>query len=140
MRQLLRYSVWPISICLASPLIIEGPSDVETVEESDAEFSCSATGEPLPTIQWYFMDILLSDSPKYTITNDQSELVSRNGSGIEYSSGSGSDVQSDIATISALRVSNVSQSDSGSYTCLAVNDHGNDSATAELLFLSKSDE
>ena len=36
-------------------------------ERETASFTCQATGEPIPTISWYFNGVLLADG---TILND----------------------------------------------------------------------
>ena len=62
-------------------------------------FSCKATGEPVPTISWYFNKVSINDTNKYNIT----EFV--NGS----------------VVTSVLTILNVQSCDVGTYTCEAYN-------------------
>ena len=62
-------------------------------------FSCEATGEPVPTISWYFNTVSINDANKYNI----SEFV--NGS----------------VVTSVLTILNVQSCDVGTYTCEAKN-------------------
>ena len=71
-------------------------------EGSNASFTCQATGEPVPTIVWYFNGALVNatNTIKYTIS-----MMSFN-----------------IATINdTLTIMNVQSSDVGTYTCNATN-------------------
>ena len=70
-------------------------------ETNQVVFSCSATGEPIPTISWYFngVSINVSDSRKYTLAS------SKNGT----------------AVTSLLIIVNAQSSDVGTYTCDAEN-------------------
>ena len=97
-------------MCLAAaPVITTGPSNETRLEGDMAVFACSAEAEPLHDVEWFFQD---SDEPlsgnRYTIEP----------------SGSASHGQ--------LTVSNVTEADTGMYTCFASNVHGNDSASAYL--------
>ena len=72
-----------------------------------ATFTCQATGEPVPTISWYFNDVMInvSDTSKYMI---MSTLINT------------------TATENTLTVYNVTSSDVGTYTCNATNTIGSD--------------
>ena len=70
----------------------------------DSIFMCAAFGEPVPALSWSFGDISLSTDEKYT--------VSENGS---------------MLTVHAVQLQ-----DEGNYTCIAVNTHGQDEASAHL--------
>ena len=63
-----------------------------------AVFACQATGEPFPTISWYFNDVPV----------DMTNTVKYN-------------VLSVYPGQSILRISNVQSSDVGTYTCNATN-------------------
>ena len=80
------------------------------VEGGTAVFTCMGAGEPAPTFLWYFQG---ESCTNCYIMND-----------VE-------------ANTSVLTVSRVSLSDTGEYTCFVINEHGNDSATAQLQVLSK---
>ena len=72
-------------------------------------FNCSAEAEPLQTVQWFFNDIILpTGGSKYT-TDDVN-----------------------TSTYGRLTVHGVNQNDTGSYTCVVSNTHGNASASAYL--------
>ena len=65
-------------------------------EGSIASFTCQATGEPVPTISWYFNDVPVdvTNTVKYAVT-------------------------SAAPGQSVLRINNVQSSDVGTYTCNA---------------------
>jgi len=67
-------------------------------EGDTASFTCQATGEPVPTISWYFNDIPVdvTNAVKYTV------IFAAPGQ-------------------SFLRINNVQSSDVGTYTCNATN-------------------
>ena len=79
---------------------------------STATFTCAAEGNPVPTFQWRYGESTLADNDKYDITATTS-------------------------TLSTLTVLDISLSDDGNYTCNVANDHGNDSASANLQVLCK---
>ena len=69
---------------------------------NDASFTCQATGNPIPTISWYFNDapVDVTNTMKYTIS-----MMSLN-----------------TTTISnTLTIMSVQSSDAGTYTCNATN-------------------
>ena len=71
----------------------------DTENEGDtAFFRCSSTGEPVPTISWYFNDVPVD------VTNT-----------VKY------EVVSTSPGQSAIRINNVQSSDVGTYTCNATN-------------------
>ena len=74
--------------------------DQEQNEEDTASFTCQATGEPAPTIRWYFNDDLLMDGTEHMIS-----MMSLNTTTIS----------------STLTIMNVQSSDVGTYTCNATN-------------------
>ena len=85
----------------------------ETQNERDtASFTCQATGEPIPTISWYFNGAPVNDANtmKYTIS-----LMSLNN------------------TINnTLTIMNVQSSDVGTYTCNATNVVSSDTSSGVL--------
>ena len=73
----------------------------QTQNESDtASFTCQATGEPIPTISWYFNGVLLVNGMKH-----MTSLMLLNT----------------ITINSTLIIMNVQSSDVGTYTCNATN-------------------
>ena len=86
-------------------------------ETNPVTFSCQATGEPIPTIIWYFNSIMInaSNTRKYNISN------STNGSVIT----------------SVFTILNTQSSDAGNYTCYAENDLGNDQDPGALTINGK---
>ena len=75
-------------------------------------FSCKATGEPIPVINWYFNDVMINvtDETKYNISNSLNETV----------------------LTSLLTITNVQSSDVGTYTCHAENIIGIDRSSGIL--------
>ena len=87
----------------------------QTQDEGDnASFTCQATGEPVPTISWYFKDDPVdndTDVDKYDI----------------------SEVELNTTTISnTLTIMSVESSDVGTYTCNATNVVSTDSSSGVL--------
>ena len=69
-------------------------------EGGTASFTCQATGEPVPTIRWYYNSVPVDETMKYTIS-----VMSLNTTAIS----------------STLVITNVESSDMGTYTCNATN-------------------
>ena len=95
---------------IAAPVIVMGPSNETRLEGDVAIFVCLAEAEPLHNVTWYFQDndVPLSGS-RYTIE------------------------PSNDPNYGQLTVSNVTEADTGIYTCLVSNVHGKDSASAYLV-------
>ena len=74
--------------------------DLEQNETDTASFTCQATGEPVPTISWYFSGNLLVNGTEHMIS-----IMSLNTTIIS----------------STLTIMNVQSSDVGTYTCNATN-------------------
>ena len=70
-------------------------------ETNPITFSCQATGEPVPTISWYFNGVMVnvSDTSKYNKTSSVNET----------------------SVESFLTIMNAQSSDVGTYTCQAEN-------------------
>lgn len=89
------------------PSITADPSDTVVAPESTAIFTCSANGQPSPTISWYHDGNLL-------VSDGQVSVTSSGGS-------------------STLSVGGVAEEDEGEYHCQAQNSQGTvDSQTAQL--------
>ena len=82
-------------------------------ESGTASFTCQATGEPVPTISWYFSSIPVDETNtmKYTIS-----MMSLNTTTIS----------------STLTIMNVQSSDVGTYTCNATNVVSTDTSSGVL--------
>ena len=94
---------------LVAPSISPEVMDQTLNEGSNAFFMCSVTGEPVPTISWYFNGSLLkNDTTKHTIATYE------------------------------LRVLNVQSSDAGTYTCNATNVVSSDTSSGALTVNGKS--
>ena len=103
------------SLQLFNNLLIDAPNFIlqvlgDTENEADsASFTCHATGEPVPTISWYFNDVPVD------VTNT-----------VKYS------VISTVPGQSTLRINNVQSSDVGTYTCNATNVVSSDTTSGIL--------
>ena len=85
-------------LCLVPPDITEGVTDLLENETNPITFTCEATGEPVPTISWYYNNILLNASD-----HNISSIVSG------------------IVVESLLTIFNTQSSDVGTYNCYAEN-------------------
>ena len=80
-------------------------------EGGTASFTCQATGEPAPTIDWYFNNSLLANGTKHTI----------------------SETSVNTTTVSSmLTIMSVESSDVGTYTCNATNVVSSDTSSGVL--------
>ena len=91
--------------------------DLVENESNPVTFSCQAIGEPLPTISWYFNDVMINSSDE----NEYNISTSLNGT----------------AVTSILTVVNAQSSDVGTYTCIAENIIGSDQSSGILTACSK---
>ena len=83
-------------------------------EGDDASFTCQATGEPVPTISWYFNGTLISNDTnmdKYDILETSVNTTTIN---------------------STLTIMSVQSSDVGTYTCNATNVVSSDTSSGVL--------
>ena len=84
----------------------------QTQNEGDtASFTCQATGEPVPTIIWYFNGVLLVNGIEHMIS-----MIPLNTTTIS----------------STLTIMNVQSSDVGTYTCNATNVVSTDNSSGVL--------
>ena len=110
------YSVANIfKICFTHLVPAKVISDAEIFlknETNPVTFSCQATGEPVPTINWYFNGIMIntSNTSKYNISNSISGKM----------------------VTSVITIVSVQSADGGTYTCHAVNIIGSDESTGIL--------
>ena len=94
---------------LDTPTFIVQVMDDTENEGGIASFTCQATGEPVPTISWYFnyVPVVVTNTVKY-------------------------DVVSTRFGQSSLRINNVQSSDVGTYTCNATNVVSSDTSSGVL--------
>ena len=92
--------------------IINGITDVLENETLPSIFTCQSTGQPIPTISWYFDDIMInvSDENKYILS------TSINGT----------------VVTSVLTIVSIQSSDVGTYTCFATNIIGGEQRSGVL--------
>ena len=84
----------------------------ETQDEgTTASFTCQTTGEPVPTISWYFNGTLLADGATHTISETSVNTTTIN---------------------STLTIMSVQSSDVGTYTCNATNVVSSDTSSGIL--------
>ena len=88
-------------IATASPTISPEVMDQTQNETNTISFTCQATGEPVPTISWYFNDVPVD------VTNIAKYIVSV--------------ISLHVTANSTLTIMNVLSSDVGTYTCNATN-------------------
>ena len=92
--------------------IVSDVTDMLENETNPTIFSCQATGEPVPSISWYFKGVMIntSDVNKYNVSNTLRETT----------------------ITSFFTISNVLSSDVGTYTCNAENIIGIDQSSGIL--------
>ena len=89
------------------PVTLSEITDISDESRDTVNFTCIATGEPVPNISWYFNIVMINISSKYLI---MSELI--NATTVE----------------NTLTILNAVPSDVGVYTCTASNILGNDTS------------
>jgi len=102
-------------VYVVQPEITDEVTDLLENETNPVTFTCQATGEPVPTISWYFngtsgVMINVSDTSKYNISS------SMNGAVI----------------MSSLTILNAQSFDVGRYTCYSKNILGIDTSSGIL--------
>ena len=92
--------------------ITSGVTDMLENETLPSIFTCRSIGQPIPTISWYFNDIVInvSNASKYNISTSVNETV----------------------VTSVLKIVSAESSDVGTYTCFAENTFGNDQSSGVL--------
>ena len=98
--------------------IITNVVDLLENENNIVTFNCQATGEPVPSISWYFNGIMVNVSvtSKYNISSSVNETL----------------------VGSFLTITNVQSSDVGTYTCHAENIIGIDRSSGILTVNGKN--
>ena len=100
-------------LCLTDgPTIIQQVIDQIQNEGDIASFACQATGEPVPTISWYFNDVPVdvTNSLKFNVVFAMFATI----------------------IINSLRINNVQSYDVGTYTCNATNVVSSDTSSGVL--------
>ena len=97
--------------CLVDATIIVEVLDQMQDEGDTASFTCQATGEPVPTISWYFNGAPLADGATHTISETSVNTTTIN---------------------SILTIMSVESSDVGTYTCNATNVLSSDTSSGVL--------
>ena len=97
--------------CLVTPTISPEVMDQTENEGDTASFTCQATGEPVPTISWYFNSALLVNGARHTISETSVNTTTIN---------------------STLTIMSVESSDVGTYTCDATNVISSDTSSGVL--------
>ena len=99
--------------CLVTPVINNQIMDQEVNEKGTASFTCQATGQPVPTIGWYFNGALVDkfNTVKYKISTMPLSATYINNT---------------------LTIMNVESRDVGTYTCNATNVLSTDTSSGVL--------
>ena len=108
--------VYEITLILYTviPNINQNISNKTTNETQSVNFTCEATGKPVPNVSWYFNGIMINvsdNSNKYMIISKSLNITT---------------------TENTLTVYNVTSSDVGTYSCSTTNVLGNDSTSGLL--------
>ena len=97
------------------PMILSEITDLSDGGRTIGNFTCTAIGEPVPDISWYFNDVMINvsdNSSKYMIESRSLNITT---------------------TENTLTVYDVISSDVGVYTCIATNTQGNDTQLGEII-------
>ena len=101
------------------PNIKENISNKTTNETQSVNFTCEATGKPVPNVSWYFNGVMINvsdNSSKYMIMSRLLNITT---------------------TENTLTVYNVTSSDVGTYTCNSSNIIGSATSSGILTVTSK---
>ena len=105
------YVITTFLIHLVSPSISPKIIDQTQNEGDTTSFTCQVTGEPVPTISWYFNGDLLVNGTEHMISTMLLNTTTIN---------------------STLKIMNVQSSDVGTYKCNATNVVSNDTSSGVL--------
>ena len=103
-------------ICIYNTPVVTPTISLEVLDQIQdegtiASFTCQTTGEPAPTIGWYFNGTLLANGEKHTISETSVNTTTIN---------------------STLTIMSVESSDVGTYTCNATNVVSSDTSSGVL--------
>ena len=108
--------IYNIFVFVVAPVITVLPSDQTVVQPNTALFTCTFSGLPRPSIQWWRRTV---GSDLTLVGNSSQFLISETVSG-------------ERERTSRLTLLQTNSSDSGNYTCTAENVAGSTSITARL--------
>ena len=103
---------------MALPIFKEKLHNLNVIEGENACFDVRTVGNPDPVVEWFKDDAQLEDEGRVMIIDD---------------------VDDNEPDLFSLVIENCKPCDAGQYKCLAMNEAGKDSCTAELLVTPKSD-
>ena len=109
------------------PVITVPPTNLTVVSPDNATFTCTAIAKPRAVIQWTINNGMIRTDTmgKFTITDStEGDCISTNP-------------PSECVVTSTLDIANSIPNDSGEYVCTAINDAGNDTASASLTVYGK---
>ena len=112
---------------IVAPVITVPPTDLTVVSPNSVTFNCTATAKPRAVIQWTINNgmALTGTMGKYTITDTtEGDCIISNP-------------PSECVITSILDIADNIPNDSGEYVCTAINDAGNDTASASLIVYGK---
>ena len=105
-----------VDVCFTvAPAVLSEIVDSTDEGRDVANFTCEATGEPIPDISWYFNGVMIdmSDTNKYRIESRSINTTT---------------------TENTLTVYNVTSYDVGTYTCNATNIIGTANSHGEVIY------
>ena len=117
--------VYTSSFTAGRPRIIKPPEDLQVVDGVIVTFDCFALAEPLHSLTWYFTSANGSNVTIASI-NGTEKMITHGG---KYQI---TDNSTSPDEYGRLLVRDVQFEERGTYTCLAENRHGLDSASATL--------
>lgn len=103
---------------MALPIFKEKLQNLNVIEGENACFDIRVVGNPEPVVEWFKDGVQLEDEGRVMIIDD---------------------VDDSEPDLFSLVIENCKPSDAGQYTCLAMNEAGKDSCTADLSFTPKSE-
>lgn len=106
-----------VLIFIVKAEIIDGVTDLRENETNPVNFTCKAIGEPPPTINWYFNDVMIN------LLNISKCNAFNSSNGTVFTS--------------LLTIVNIQSPDVGTYTCYAANTIGFDQSSGMLIVNSK---
>ena len=112
---------------IVAPVITVPPTDLTVVSPDSATFNCTAIAKPQAVIQWTINNgmVLTGTMGKYSISDTtEGDCIISNP-------------PSECVITSILDIADNIPNDSGEYVCTAINDAGNDTASASLIVYGK---
>ena len=103
---------------MALPVFKEKMQNLNVIEGENACFDVRTVGKPEPVVEWFKNGVQLEDEGRTMIIDD---------------------VDDNEPELFSLVIENCKPSDAGEYKCMAMNEAGKDSCTAQLVVTPKSD-